>query len=97
MTEREQTQQDAYRQARAAFDELKLEDRALFLIEAAAATIGRGLEQAGLALAGLLDALCQTGSREAGEAETPGQTARRRASRTTAKGKKTSGEDDRAN
>lgn len=44
-----------YRQAREAFDGLKMEDRAVFLLEATFSTVARGVEEAGRALADELD------------------------------------------
>lgn len=41
------THSEAYREARAQFDQLRLEERAQFLVEAMLVTIGRGLETAG--------------------------------------------------
>ena len=66
------TQQDAhskqYRQAREAFDDLKIEDRAVFLLEATVSTVARGIEDAGRALANELDRMFSTFRQEGPEA-----------------------------
>ena len=54
MTQHE-THRKRYHQAREAFDELKIEDRAIFLLEATVTTVARGVEEAGRALADELD------------------------------------------
>ncbi len=76
MSEKEQTRDAAYEKARAAFEELGIEDRAAFLIEAAAVTLGRGVEEAGRTLAHVLEDLFKAGDDaggdgESGETETP--------------------------
>lgn len=43
---------DRYKEARSRFEELDVEERASFLVEATASTLARGLEEAGQALAG---------------------------------------------
>lgn len=48
---------EAYERARDAFDDMKIEDRAVFLIEATVSTIARGIDQAGRAVADELDRL----------------------------------------
>lgn len=43
--------QERYRDLRESFDELQIQDKALFLVEAAVSTLARGIEQAGETLA----------------------------------------------
>lgn len=43
--------QEQYRRLRESFDELQIQDQALFLVEAAVSTLARGIEQAGETLA----------------------------------------------
>ena len=103
------TQQDAhskqYRQAREAFDGLKIEDRAVFLLEATVSTVARGVEEAGRVLANELDRMFsafhsegergpETSSRSAsspGPAEPP--TAEQTAPRTRSKKRPSDDED----
>ena len=74
------TQQDAhskqYRQAREAFDHLKIEDRAVFLLEATVSTVARGVEDAGRVLANeldrMFDAFRQQGPEASRSATSPG-------------------------
>ena len=74
------TQQDAhskqYRQAREAFDHLKIEDRAVFLFEATVSTVARGVEDAGRVLANeldrMFDAFRQQGPEASRSAASPG-------------------------
>lgn len=46
-----------YRRVREAFDDLRVEDQAVFLAEAAVGVLARGVEQAGRAVADALDDL----------------------------------------
>ena len=66
------TQHDAhskqYHQAREAFDDLKIEDRAVFLLEATVSTVARGVEEAGRILADELDRLFSSFRKEEPEA-----------------------------
>ena len=55
MSEHQQSRE--YRRAREVFDELDIEDRAVFLLEATVTTFARGIEQAGRAVARELDNL----------------------------------------
>lgn len=81
------THDDRYEQARRQFDELDVEERARFLINASASLLAQGLEQAGEVLAdGLKEVLRQTGRpSSSAEPERPGaaepETAQRQASR----------------
>jgi hypothetical protein len=49
-----------YQRTRAEFDELAIEDKAVFLVEATVSTIARGVEEAGRKLAEELDTLFRT-------------------------------------
>ena len=100
MTQHE-THRKQYYRAREAFDDLKIEDRAVFLLEATVATVARGVEEVGRALADELDRFFRssrteeagaprsTGTAAPGPAEPP--TAARTAPRTR---KKRKGDDD---
>lgn len=57
MSEHQAGRSTHYKRTREAFDDLKIEDKAIFLVEAAIATVARGVEQAGRVLARELDAL----------------------------------------
>jgi hypothetical protein len=87
MSENEQAH-SRYHEARRNFDDLDVEERARFLVEATASTLAHGLLQAGEALAeGLEDAVRQARKRAArsSEARGPGaaepETAQRQAPR----------------
>lgn len=54
---------DSYEQLRRAFDELDVEKRARFLIEASASTLAAGLEQVGHVLADGLEDVMRQGPR----------------------------------
>jgi len=69
MSEKEQTGEASYEKARAAFEQLGIEERAAFLVEAAAATLGRGLEEAGRTLARVLEDLFAAGENQGGDGE----------------------------
>lgn len=78
-----------YDEARRNFDDLDVEERARFLVEATASTVAHGLLQAGEALAdGLEDAIRQARRRSARQSEERGagaaepETAQRQAPRT---------------
>ncbi len=45
------THKEEYQRARSAFDSLRVEDKAVFVLEAAVTTLARGIESAGAALA----------------------------------------------
>jgi hypothetical protein len=57
MSEHQAERSAHYKRTREAFDGLKIEDKAIFLVEAAVATVARGVEQAGRVLAHELDAI----------------------------------------
>lgn len=80
--------EDHYDRARQRFEDLEVEERARFLLEASVSTLAQGLEQAGRALSDSLDEVfhgADRASRSSGEAERPGaaepETAERRAPR----------------
>lgn len=55
MSTQDTDRKQQYSQARDAFDDLRVEDKALFLVEAAVSTIARGLEEAGRIIGKSLD------------------------------------------
>ncbi len=57
MTKRQQSDREAYERTRRDFDEMRLEDKAIFLVEATASTLARGIEEASRAAADELDDL----------------------------------------
>lgn len=64
-----------YEDARRHFEELDVEEKASFLVEAAASTLARGVSEAGEVLAGTLEDLvrqARTGSSRASETRGPG-------------------------
>ncbi len=61
---------EAYEDTRRTFDDLPLEDKAVFLIEATASTLARGLQQAGHALAEEVDRAFSGERRKKREAST---------------------------
>ncbi len=74
---RKESHSEEYERARSAFDDLKLEDRAVFLIEATVSTIARGVDKVGRVLADELDRLFRTrpGAAEEGAAASSAQEA----------------------
>ena len=56
MTE-QQTRSKQYERARSEFNNLKIEDKAVFLVESAVTTVARGIEEVGKMVADELDAL----------------------------------------
>lgn len=62
-----------FRRVREAFDDLRVEDQAVFLAEAAVGVVARGIEQAGHAVADALDELLRN------RPPRPGQTAQEKA------------------
>ena len=70
------TRRDAYDHARRQFDDLRLEDKAIFLVEATAGTLVRGLEEAGRAVTDSLEDLFRrsggrSGKHDASERPSP--------------------------
>lgn len=57
MSEHQAERSTDYKRTREAFDDLKIEDKALFLVEAAVSTVARAVEHAGRVLAHELDAV----------------------------------------
>ncbi len=78
--------ENSYEQLRRAFDELDVEKRARFLIEASASTLAAGLEQVGHVLAHGLEDVMHEGPRSSGSSSDTGpgpaepETAQRQAS-----------------
>jgi hypothetical protein len=64
MTEQAKHSERFY-ETRRQFDELRLEDKAVFLLEATVSTLGRGLEQAGRALGDALENAFREAERQA--------------------------------
>lgn len=62
-----QPHSEQYERARGAFDQLGIEDRAVFLIEAVVTTMADGVEKAGRALADELDWLFKKGKEQAAD------------------------------
>lgn len=69
MGERTEERKEQYKRIRMEFEDLQIEDKALFLLEATVATVARGIEQAGKGLADEIDKAFRSAAREA-EAET---------------------------
>jgi hypothetical protein len=59
---------ERFHEARRQFDELKLEDKAVFLLEATVTTLARGLEHAGKALGDAMERAFDEAERAAEEA-----------------------------
>lgn len=60
MSDHHHARKEEYQRAFSAFDDLKLEEKAFFLVDAAMTTVARALESAGRALSRELDNLAQT-------------------------------------
>ena len=74
----------AYKQARDAFDGLKMEEKAVFLVESVVHTLARGLEDAGKAVADAFEGAFQSmKEEEAAEEAPPKKTTRKKTTRTT--------------
>lgn len=56
---------ERFHETRRQFDELSLEDKAVFLLEATVSTLGRGLEQAGRVLGDALETAFREAERQA--------------------------------
>lgn len=85
MTKRQQSDREAYERTRRDFDEMRLEDKAIFLVEATASTLARGIEEASRAVADELDDLFRRGTRKkqkerSGPGAAEPETAQRKAS-----------------
>lgn len=70
-TDQPRSRSAAYEAARAEFDRLRVEEKALFLVEAAFVTVGRGLEAAGETLAKEMDGLFRTARGAGTPTDTP--------------------------
>lgn len=57
MEDQQDPRSKQFEQARSAFEDLRIEDRALFLVQETIATVAHGIEQAGRTLATEIDAL----------------------------------------
>lgn len=55
----QESYRNRFREARHAFDQLDVEDKAVFLVEATLSTVARGIEEVGRVLADELDTLFQ--------------------------------------
>lgn len=55
MTEQEGQHSEQYREARRRFDDLKMEDKAVFLLESTVSTLARGIEEFSRAVADSLE------------------------------------------
>jgi hypothetical protein len=64
---------ERFHETRRQFDELSLEDRAIFLLEATVSTLGRSLEQAGKTLGDALESAFQEAERRRAERESAGE------------------------
>lgn len=53
----QESQRNRFREAQSAFDQLDVEDKAIFLVEATLSTVARGIEEVGRVLADELDTL----------------------------------------
>lgn len=69
MQEQDKDRKEQYRHVRDAFDTLNIEDKALFLVEAAASTVARGLEEAGRKLGDELNRVFEEAEQRAAQAE----------------------------
>jgi hypothetical protein len=71
MGERNQERKEQYKRVRLEFEDLEIEDKALFLLEATVSTVARGIEQIGRGFADEFEKACgrSTNSDEAGSDE----------------------------
>ncbi len=63
MGERNQERKEKYKRVRTDFEDLEIEDKALFLLEATVATVARGIEQIGRGFAEEFDKACRRAAR----------------------------------
>ena len=98
MTKQQDPRREQYEHARRAFEELAIEDRALFIVQETIGTVVRGIEEAGRALSRELDDLFReveheaeaaAEEAEAAAAPPPKTTARKTSTRKTAAKKTT--------
>jgi hypothetical protein len=59
MSEPQEEKNESYERARSDFDRLRIEDKAVFLVEATVSTVARGIEELGRTLAREIDHLFQ--------------------------------------
>lgn len=59
MGERNQERKEQYKRVRTDFEDLEIEDKALFLLEATVSTVGRGIERIGRGFAEEFDRACR--------------------------------------
>lgn len=67
MRERSAEQKEKYKRVRSEFDDLEIEDKALFLLEATVGTVARGVEQFGKGFAEEIDKAFRQAKRERDE------------------------------
>jgi hypothetical protein len=60
MGERNQERKEQYKRVRTDFEDLEIEDKALFLLEATVSTVARGIEQIGRGFAEEFEKACRT-------------------------------------
>ena len=65
---------EQYEKARREFEELRIEDKAVFLVEAAAATLARGVERFGSAVVDEMDRAFRKKEAQQSEKEPPADT-----------------------
>lgn len=77
MRERSAEQKEKYKRVRSEFEDLEIEDKALFLLEATVGTVARGVEQFGRGFAEEIDKAFRQAKRErdeyASDESTPGE------------------------
>ncbi len=71
MADPQDPRKEQYERARRAFEELKIEDKAFFLVQEAISTVAQGIETAGRALADEFEALFRRAENGEQEAEAP--------------------------
>ncbi len=81
MTEQKGQHSEQYREARRQFDDMRLEDKAVFLLESTVSTLARGLEEVSKVVADSLEKTFEAAERErerredaedSGRSSTPG-------------------------
>lgn len=75
MGERSEERKEQYKRVRNEFEDLQIEDKALFLLEAMVSTVARGVEQAGKGFADEIDKAFRRASRPMEEEREEGTTA----------------------
>lgn len=69
MGERSEERKEKYKRVRTEFEDLEIEDKALFVLEATISTVARGIEQFGRGFADEIEKTFQWAARRAEEAE----------------------------